>query len=95
MASIAEELADKQQEISVGEFFERNKHILGFDSLTKALVTTVKEGVDNSLDACEEASILPEIKIEIEELNEKEYRVAVEDNGPGIVKRKIPEVFGK
>jgi len=95
MASIAEELADKQQEISVGEFFERNKHILGFDSLTKALVTTVKEGVDNSLDACEEASILPEIKIEIEEVDDKEYRVAVEDNGPGIVKRKIPEVFGK
>ncbi len=95
MASIAEELADKQQEISVGEFFERNKHILGFDSLTKALVTTVKEGVDNSLDACEEASILPKIKIEIEEVDEKEYRVAVEDNGPGIVKRKIPEVFGK
>ncbi|MFW6065012.1 MAG: DNA topoisomerase VI subunit B [Candidatus Natronoplasma sp.] len=95
MASIAEELADKQQEISVGEFFERNKHILGFDSLTKALVTTVKEGVDNSLDACEEASILPEIKVEIEEVDEKEYRVAVEDNGPGIVKRKIPEVFGK
>jgi len=95
MASIAEELAEKQQEISVGEFFERNKHILGFDSLTKALVTAVKEGVDNSLDACEEAKILPEIKIEIEEVNDREYKVAIEDNGPGIVKRKVPEVFGK
>ncbi|MEF8873806.1 MAG: DNA topoisomerase VI subunit B [Candidatus Thermoplasmatota archaeon] len=95
MASIAEELAEKQQEISVGEFFERNKHILGFDSLTKSLVTAVKEGVDNSLDACEEAGILPEIKIEIEKVNDREYRVAVEDNGPGIVKRKVPEVFGK
>lgn len=95
MSSIAEKLADKQQEISVGEFFERNKHILGFDSLTKALVTTVKEGVDNSLDACEEAQILPEIKIEIEKIDEREYKVAIEDNGPGIVKRKIPEVFGK
>ncbi|MBS3817734.1 MAG: DNA topoisomerase VI subunit B [Candidatus Thermoplasmatota archaeon] len=95
MASIAEKLADKQQEISVGEFFERNKHILGFDSLTKALVTTVKEGVDNSLDACEEAEILPEIKVEIEEVGDREYKVAIEDNGPGIVKRKVPEVFGK
>ncbi len=95
MASIAEELADKQQEISVGEFFERNKHILGFDSLTKALVTTVKEGVDNALDACEEAEILPEIKVEIEKVANKEYKVSIEDNGPGIVKRKIPEVFGK
>ncbi len=95
MSSIAEKLADKQQEISVGEFFERNKHILGFDSLTKALVTTVKEGVDNALDACEEASILPEIKVEIEKIENKEYRIAIEDNGPGIVKRQIPEVFGK
>lgn len=95
MASIAEKLADKQKEISVGEFFERNKHILGFDSMTKALVTAVKEGVDNALDACEEAEILPEIKVKIEEVDDREYRVAVEDNGPGIVKRKIPEVFGK
>ncbi len=95
MASIAEELAEKQQEISVGEFFERNKHILGFDSLTKALVTAVKEGVDNSLDACEEAEILPEIKVGIQEINDREYKITVEDNGPGIVKRKVPEVFGK
>ncbi len=95
MTSIAEKLADKQQEISVGEFFERNKHILGFDSLTKSLVTAVKEGVDNALDACEEAEILPDITVEIEEVGDREYKIAVEDNGPGIVKRKIPEVFGK
>ncbi len=95
MASIAEKLADKQKEISVGEFFERNKHILGFDSLTKSLVTAVKEGVDNSLDACEEADILPEIIVEIEEVSDREYKVCVEDNGPGIVKRKVPDVFGK
>lgn len=93
--SIAEKLAEKQKEISIGEFFERNKHILGFDSLTKSLVTAVKEGVDNSLDACEEANILPEIIVEIEEVDDKEYRVAVEDNGPGIVKRNIPDVFAK
>ncbi|MFW5904043.1 MAG: DNA topoisomerase VI subunit B [Candidatus Saliniplasma sp.] len=95
MASIAEKLADKQKEISVGEFFERNKHILGFDSLTKALVTAVKEGVDNSLDSCEEAGILPDITIKIKEVDENEYEVSVEDNGPGIPKRKIPDVFGK
>ncbi|MFO7792445.1 MAG: DNA topoisomerase VI subunit B [Candidatus Saliniplasma sp.] len=95
MDSIAEKLADKQKEISVGEFFERNKHILGFDSLTKALVTAVKEGVDNSLDSCEEAGILPDITVKIKEVDENEYEVSVEDNGPGIPKRKIPDVFGK
>ncbi len=95
MASIAEELAEKHKEISIGEFFERNKHILGFDSLTKALVTAVKEGVDNSLDACEEAGILPDITVEVRSIGEQEYSVSVEDNGPGIPKRKVANVFAK
>ncbi len=95
MESIAEKLANKQKEISIGEFFERNKHILGFDSLTKSLVTAVKEGVDNALDACEEAEILPDIIVEIETVDEQEYKVCVEDNGPGIPKRKIADVFAK
>ena len=58
---IAEELAKKQRQISIAEFFERNKQILGFDNLTKAMITSVKEAVDNALDACEEAGILPDI----------------------------------
>jgi DNA topoisomerase VI subunit B len=58
---IALELAKKQREISVAEFFEKNRHLLGFDNRRKALLTTIKEAVDNSLDACEEARILPEI----------------------------------
>lgn len=91
---VAEELAKKQRQISIAEFFERNKQILGFDSLTRALITCVKEAVDNALDACEEAGILPEIKVEIEEYGD-EYKVSVEDNGPGIVKSQIPHVFGR
>jgi len=63
--SIAQKLAKKQKEISVSEFFERNKHILGFDSPTRAMITSVKEAVDNSLDVCEEAEILPEVFIQI------------------------------
>ena len=59
--SKAEEMASKQREISVAAFFEKNRHLLGFDNPRKALLTTVKEAVDNSLDACEEAEILPEI----------------------------------
>ena len=55
------ELASRQREISVSEFFLKNRHLLGFDTPAKALVTAVKEAVDNALDACEEAGILPEI----------------------------------
>src|ERR1700679_1041417 len=82
----AESMATRQREISVSEFFTKNRHLLGFDNPAKALLTTVKEAVDNSLDACEEAGILPELAVEIHEVSEGRFRVAVEDNGPGIVK---------
>jgi DNA topoisomerase-6 subunit B len=88
-------MAKAQREISVSEFFTKNRHLLGFDSPTRALLTTVKEAVDNSLDACEEAGILPELSIEIQELAENRFRVMIEDNGPGIVKAQIPRIFGK
>src|SRR5690606_1774679 len=84
-----------QREISIAEFFERNRHLLGFDNKRKALLTTIKEAVDNSLDACEEADILPEIIVEIIDMGNDRYRVAIEDNGPGIVKEQIPKIFAK
>ncbi len=92
---IAHKMAKKQREISVAEFFEKNKQILGFDSLTKALVVSVKEAVDNALDACEEAGILPDVYVEIQSVSRDEYKIIVEDNGPGIVRKNIPLVFGK
>ena len=92
---IAEELAKKQKEISVAEFFERNKHILGFGNQTRSLITSVKEGVDNALDACEEANILPDIYIEIKNHEDGECKIIIEDNGPGIVKKQIPHIFGR
>ncbi|HEY3157133.1 MAG TPA: DNA topoisomerase VI subunit B [Candidatus Eisenbacteria bacterium] len=91
----AHDLAARQREISVSEFFTKNRHLLGFDSPAKALLTTVKEAVDNALDACEEAGILPDLLIEIGEISETRYRVAVQDNGPGIVKAQIPKIFGQ
>src|SRR5881397_2510348 len=75
--SIAEELAKKQREISVSEFFERNKQILGYDSPTKALLTVVKEAVENSIDAGEEAEILPEVLVEVRKLDKEEFLVSV------------------
>jgi len=97
MAKItAVDLAKKQKEISVAEFFERNKHILGFGNPTRALVTTIKEAVDNGLDACEEVSLLPEILVQISKgEDENECIIAIEDNGPGIVKEQIKHIFGR
>jgi len=91
----AQSMAAKQREISVSEFFTKNRHLLGFDSPTKALLTTIKEAVDNSLDACEEAGILPDLGIEIQPVAENRFRVIVTDSGPGIVKAQIPRIFGK
>jgi len=91
----AEELALRQRSISISEFFAKNRHLLGFDNPTRALLTAVKEAVDNSLDACEEAGVLPEIIVKINEITEERFRVSVEDNGPGIIKQQIPNIFGK
>lgn len=91
----AESMALRQREISVSEFFTKNRHLLGFDNPAKALLTTVKEAVDNSLDACEEAGILPEIWVRIDNTGENRFRVTIRDNGPGIVKAQIPKIFGK
>jgi DNA topoisomerase VI subunit B len=104
----AEALAKKQREISVSEFFVKNRHLLGFDNPSKALLTTIKEAVDNSLDACEEAGILPELHVEVHDLGleakprdaeltkgEGRFQIVVQDNGPGIVKAQVPKIFGK
>ncbi len=99
----AEEMAARQKDVSVSEFFVKNRHLLGFDNARKALLTTVKEAVDNSLDACEEGGILPEITVIIEDLDPKRqatvkssrYRVTVVDNGPGIVRKQVENIFGR
>jgi len=94
LPATALEMASRQREISVSEFFLKNRHLLGFDTPAKALVTAVKEAVDNALDACEEAGILPDITVEVSDRHGKS-RVIVEDNGPGIVEGQIARIFGK
>ena len=91
----AETMSRQQREISVSEFFLKNRHLLGFDNPRKALLTAVKEAVDNSLDACEEAGILPEISVGITQIAEKRFRMEVVDNGPGIVRQQVPRIFAK
>jgi len=92
---IALELAKGQRDISIASFFEKNRHLLGFDNPRKSLLTTIKEAVDNSLDACEEANVLPEISVEVIDMQNNRFKIIVEDNGPGIVKKQIPNIFAK
>ncbi len=91
----AQSMAASQRDISVSEFFAKNRHLLGFDNPRKALLTTIKEAVDNSLDACEEAGILPEVWVHVEQTGPHRFKVGVQDNGPGILKKQIPLIFGK
>ncbi|MGC9454989.1 MAG: DNA topoisomerase VI subunit B [Phycisphaerae bacterium] len=91
----AESMAKAQRDISISEFFAKNRHLLGFDNPRKALLTTVKEAVDNALDACEEAGVLPVVQIAIEQLDETHFKVRITDNGPGIVRKQIPSIFGR
>ena len=97
MTGIAQKLASNQKQVAISEFFEKNKHFLGFDSLARSLITAVKEAVDNALDACEEARILPTIRIQITKVdaNKDIIRMVVEDNGPGIPQKSIEKVFGQ
>src|SRR5438270_5760767 len=101
----AVEMGARQREISVSEFFTKNRHLLGFDNPRKALLTCVKEAVDNALDACEEAGILPEVVVKVEAVanggsppplsQANRFRVTVTDNGPGIIRQQIPRIFAK
>lgn len=94
-AATAETMASKQRDISISEFFAKNRHLLGFDNPKRALLTTIKEAVDNALDACDEAHILPDIYISIKQISDGKYDVLVRDNGPGIVKRQVPNIFAR
>ena len=93
--SSAEKMASRQKDISVSEFFAKNRHLLGFDSPARSLLTTVREAVDNSLDACEEAGITPDLSVELVQKKENRFRVVVQDNGPGIVKAQLAKIFGR
>jgi DNA topoisomerase-6 subunit B len=83
------------KKVSIAEFFEKNKHILGFDNPSKALLTTLKEFCDNSLDACEEKGIIPELQIIITRKEGSKYNLIFKDNGPGVPFDILAKIFGR
>ena len=86
---------------STAEYFAKNLQQVGFSSPTKAVLTTLKEAVDNSLDACEEGKIPPSLIVEVRKLGKGSARntdfieVMVEDNGPGMDQTDMTKVFGE
>ncbi len=92
--TMADQMFTEFKEHSVAEFFRKNRQMLGFSGKVRSLTTIVHEFATNSLDACEEAGILPDIKIEVRQLENDHVKVIFEDNGPGIPKSHIGKALG-
>ena len=58
---------------SPAEFFAENQSIAGFDNMGKSLYTTIRELVENSLDACESAGVLPDVTLTVEEMSMRAF----------------------
>lgn len=91
----AEDFAKDMKEISPAEFFEKNRHFLGYENPIKSLLTVVKEAVDNSLEFTCEAGILPEVNLSVKQIGEDRFKLIIKDNGPGVVAEQVPRAFGK
>ena len=61
-------MASTLQAKSAAAFFSENKNISGFDNAGKSLYTTMRELVENSLDAAEAVPVCPFIEVTVEEV---------------------------
>jgi len=89
----AAELFEEFKELTASEFFRRNKQMLGFSGKIRSLTMVFHELITNSLDATEEAGILPELTIDLKRVNKDHYILKHTDNGPGIPEDYITKVF--
>lgn len=86
---------EKFQSISAADFFYKNREIAGFDNPVRATYTIIRELVENALDACEQYSIKPEIRVKLIDEGESIYRLKVEDNGIGVPYEQVPYAFAQ
>ncbi|CAI9832119.1 MAG: DNA topoisomerase VI subunit B [Nitrosopumilus sp.] len=90
---------EKFSQISPSEFFYSNRDLAGFSNPTRSLYTAVREFVENALDACDHAGVLPEVRMSIKPSNPdardpRHYVLTVSDNGPGMDPEQVPSAFG-
>lgn len=93
------------EEISPADFFYRNRDIAGFTNPARAIFSSIRELIENSLDASDYVRAPSQVYIRLshdgEVISEREaekasiYRLRVEDNGSGIPARHIPSAFGQ
>jgi len=94
---------ERFQAKNVAQFFLENKQLAGFENPTRALYQTVRELVENALDATDAHHILPTIYVGIREEpggsevngGNKRYTITVEDNGIGVPRSELPGAFGR
>src|SRR5260370_3268029 len=93
-------VAEVFQEISAADFFYRNRDIAGFTSPSRSIYSTIRELVENSLDACETGGIPPDIYVRLSHESGPldgpgVYDLRIEDNGIGVPGDIIPSAFGQ
>ncbi|NHV61186.1 MAG: DNA topoisomerase VI subunit B [Candidatus Verstraetearchaeota archaeon] len=86
---------EKFKAISAADFFYKNKEIAGFDNPVRATYTIIRELVENALDACEQYSILPDVRVKLIDEGNSIYRLRVEDNGIGVPYEQVPYAFAQ
>ncbi len=86
---------EKFRSISAADFFYKNKEIAGFDNSVRATYTIMRELIENALDACEQYSIPPEVRVKLIDEGNSIYKLKVEDNGIGVPYEQVPYAFAQ
>lgn len=94
MVTETEKIFSQFKTHSIADFFRKNRQMLGFSGKIRSLTTIVHEYVTNALDGAEEARILPDIAVKIDEVDKERYRIRVEDNGSGIPEKHLGKALG-